>query len=298
MRTFVTGATGWIGSATVDELLRCGHRVIGLARSDEAASRLVAKGAEPLRGSLDSGDVLRRAAEQADGVIHLGNKHDWADPEGTDRTERAAVEAMLRGMEGSGKPFVIANALSGIVDGRPVLESDPSPAVGPNSDRGGSENLALDAVARGVRSIAVRFAPSVHGAGDWGFVAWLVAAARERGVSGYVDDGSAKWSAVHVTDAARLIRLGLEQAPAGTRMHAVAEQSIETRAIAEAIGDALKLPVVSVDPLNAAEHYGVVGSFFGMSLTGSSDATRRLLAWTPAGPTLMQDIASGVYTTS
>jgi nucleoside-diphosphate-sugar epimerase len=296
MRVFVTGATGWIGSATVDELLRSGHEVTGLARSDKAEAALAAKGAEPLRGDLDDLGSLRRGAIGADGVVHLANKHDWADPAGTDRAERAAVEEILDALAGSTKPFVIANGLSGITEGRPVVETDASPAVGPGSDRGGSENLALESVARGVRSIAVRFAPTVHGRGDWGFVNFLTAAARDRGVSGYVGDGSTEWSAVHVTDAARLIRLGLEAAPAGTRMHAVAEQAIPTRTIAEAIGKALGLPVTSVAPEDADEHFGFVGRFFSQTMTGSSALTRKLLSWEPTGPGLIEDILAGAYT--
>ncbi|MGW4804924.1 SDR family oxidoreductase [Kitasatospora sp. NPDC004272] len=298
MRVFVTGSTGWIGSATVDELLGSGHQVLGLARSDRAAAGLVAKGAQVHRGDLDHPASFREAARAADAVVHLANKHDWADPAGSDRAERAAVEAVLDGLAGSGKPFVIANGLSGIVRGRPVLEDDASPEVGPTADRGGSENLALESAARGLRPVAVRFAPSVHGRGDRGFVDWLTAAAREHGVSGYVGDGTAEWSAVHVTDAARLIRLGLERAPAGTRMHAVAEERITTRAIAEALGTALGLPVTSIDPADAAEHFGVVGHFFGRTLTGSSARTRELLSWRPTGPTLLEDILGGAYTTT
>lgn len=296
MRVFVTGSTGWIGSATVDELLRSGHEVTGLARSEKSVAALVAKGAEPLPGDLDDLESLHRGASGADAVVHLANKHDWADPVGTDRAERAAVEAVLDALDGSAKPFVIANGLSGLVEGRAAVESDASPAVGPGSDRGGSENLTLDAVSRGIRSIAVRFAPSVHGRGDWGFVTFLVDAARDSGVSGYVGDGTTEWSAVHVSDAAHLIRLGLESAPGGTRMHAVAEQAIPTRAIAEAIGAALGLPVTSIDPDDVDDHFGVVGHFFSQTLTGSSEATRDLLSWAPTGPTLIEDIAAGAYT--
>lgn len=296
MRVFITGSTGWIGSAAADELLAAGHEVLGLARSDRSAAKLAAKGADVLRGDLDDLDSMRRGASDAEAVVHLGNKHDWADPEGTDRTERRAVGAILDTLAGSTKPFMIANGLSGITDGRTVLESDRSPAIGPDADRGGSENLALDSAARGIRSIAIRFAPSVHGRGDWGFVNWLTAAARKHGVSGYVGDGCDAWSAVHVTDAARLIRLGLESAPAATRLHAVGEESITTKAIAETLGAALGLPVTSIDPADADEHFGVVGHFFGQTLTGSADATRTLLDWQPAGPTLLEDIADGAYT--
>lgn len=296
MRVFITGSTGWIGSATVDELLASDHEVLGLARSDRSAAKLAAQGADVLRGDLDDLDSLRRGASDTDAVVHLGNKHDWADPEGTDRTERNAVEAILDTLAGSTKPFMIANGLSGITDGRTVLESDPSPEIGPDADRGGSENLALESAARGIRSLAIRFAPSVHGRGDWGFVNWLTAAARKQGVSGYIGDGRNAWSAVHVTDAAVLIRLGLESAPAGTRLHAVSERAITTKAIAEALGAKLGLPVTSIDPADADEHFGVVGDFFGQTMTGSSDATRALLSWAPTGPTLLEDITAGAYT--
>lgn len=295
MRVFVTGATGWIGSATTDELLACGHEVLGLARSEESAATLAAKGAGVLRGDLDDPAVFGTGAREADAVVHLANKHDWADPKGNDRVQLGAVEAILDALAGSTKPFAIANGLSGIVEARPALESDPSPAVGPDSDRAGTENLALQSASRGIRSTVVRFAPSVHGRGDWGFVSWLAAAARKQGESGYIGAGDAAWSAVHVSDAARLIRLGLEKAPAGTRMHAVAEQSITTKAIAEALGAALGLPVTSIDPADAGEHFGVVGHFLGQRMTGSSEATRTLLGWQPTGPTLLEDIASGAY---
>lgn len=296
MRVFVTGASGWIGSAVVDELRGNGHDVVGLARSDPSAARLAERGASVLRGDLDDLDSLRRGAGDADAVVHLANKHDWADPAESDRAERAAVEAMLETLSGTDRPFLVANGLSGLVSGRPARETDPSPAVGPGADRGGSENLTLGYAAHGVRGLAVRFAPSVHAAGDWGFVTFLVSAARERGVSGYVGDGSAAWSAVHRSDAARLVRLGLERSPAGTRLHAVAEEAIPTRAIAEAVGRALHLPVASVDPADAEEHFGFVGSFFGATMTGSSALTRASLSWEPTGPTLVEDIESGAYT--
>jgi nucleoside-diphosphate-sugar epimerase len=296
MRVFVAGATGWIGSATVDELHRAGHEVLGLARSDTSAGKLMARGAQVLRGDLDDPAVFGTGAKDADAVVHLANKHDWADPAGSNRAEYGAVVAILDALDGSGKPFMIANGLSGITPGRPVRETDRSPELGPDSDRGGSENLTLDAVSRGIRAMAVRFAPSVHGHGDWGFVSWLTAAARRHGVSGYLGDGSSAWSAVHVADTARLIRLGLESAPGGTRLHAIAEPEITTRAIAEALGEALGLPVTSIDPADADAHFGVVGSFLGLTMTGSSELTRALLGWQPTGPGLIEDILAGAYT--
>ncbi|PSM39675.1 3-beta hydroxysteroid dehydrogenase [Streptomyces dioscori] len=296
MRAFVTGATGWIGSAVVGELVSAGHQVIGLARSDRAEQALAAKGVGVVRGDLDDLGSLRRGADQADAVIHLANKHDWGDPAESDRSERAAIRALGDALAGTDRPFVVAAPLSGLVEGRPAIEDDVSPAVGPDSNRGGSENLALEYVARGVRTVITRFAPSVHGHGDWGFVNFLTAAAREKGVSGYVGDGSAAWSAVHHDDAARLVRLGMERAPAGTRLHAVAEEAVTTKAIAEAIGRSLGLPVASVAPQDAGPHFGFVGSFFASTMTASSDASRRLLSWEPTGPSLLADIDAGAYT--
>lgn len=295
MHVFVTGATGWIGSAVVDELLDTGHVVTGLARSDDSAAVLQHKGALVRRGDLDDLDGIRAAADAADAVVHLGNKHDWADPVETKRSERAAVETIATTLVGSDRPFVLASVLSGLVRGRPAAETDPSPAVGPDSPRGGSENLALEYVEKGVRVIAARFAPSVHGIGDPGFIANLVAAARKHGISGYLVEGTATWAAVHRADAARVVRLGLEGAPAGSIIHAVDEEAISTRAIAEAIGATLGLPVASVAPENATDHFGFVGRFFELDMSASSAHTRRLLSWTPTGPTLVEDIRSGAY---
>ncbi|HUR08018.1 MAG TPA: SDR family oxidoreductase [Nonomuraea sp.] len=296
MQIFVTGATGWIGSAVVDELLDAGHDVTGLARSDDSAAALEKKGARVRRGDLDDLASIRAGAVEAEAVVHLANKHDWANPAAADKAERGAVETMLEALAGTDRAIIIANGISGLVQGRPATESDPSPAVGPESDRGGSENLTLDHAKRGVRSMVMRFAPSVHGAGDWGFVSFLTAAAKKRGVSAYVGDGSTGWSAVHRIDAARLVRLGLERAPAGSRLHAVAEEVVPTREIAEVIGRSLGLPVVSVAPENAIDHFGFVGRFFGMDMSASSAHTRDLLSWTPTGPTLIEDIRSGAYT--
>ncbi|MHA6619864.1 SDR family oxidoreductase [Pseudonocardia sp. DLS-67] len=295
MHVFVTGATGWIGSAVVDDLLDAGHEVTGLARSDDSAAALEKKGAGVHRGDLDDLDGIRAGAAGAEAVVHLANKHDWADPAASDKAERGAVQAMLDVLAGTDRPIIVANGISGLVEGRPATEADASPAVGPASDRGGSENLTLGYAGHGVRSMVVRFAPSVHGAGDWGFVRFLAAAAAERGVSGYVGDGSTTWSAVHRADAARLVRLGLEAAPAGSRLHAVAEEAVSTRAIAEAIGRSLGLPVEPVAPENAAEHFGFVGGFFGMDMSASSARTRALLPWRPTGPTLIEDIEAGGY---
>jgi len=295
MKVFVTGASGWIGSAAVDELLGAGHDVVGLARSDASAASLEAKGVTVRRGDLDDLDALRRGAADADAVVHLANKHDFANPAESNRAERAAVETLADELVGSNRPFLLASGLLRPDHGGLALETDRNPFVGPDSMRGGSENLALDYVERGVRTVAIRFAPTVHGIGDHGFVAVLVAAARRTGVSGYLGDGSSAWGAVHRSDAARLVRLGLEQAPAGARLHAVAEERILSHDIADAIGRSLELPVAAIEPEAAIEHFGFIGGFFGTEMTASSAATRAAYDWTPTGPTLVEDILGGAY---
>ncbi|NJP93885.1 SDR family oxidoreductase [Nonomuraea sp. FMUSA5-5] len=298
MRVFVTGASGWIGSAVTDDLLAAGHEVTGLARSDRSAAALEAKGARVRRGDLDDLDGLRLGAQDADAVIHLANKHDWADPAGTAAAERAAVQTMGEALAGTGRPFLVAAGVAGLAQGRPATEEDASPHHGPGSPRGGSENLALEFAGQGVHSVSLRFAPTVHGTGDHGFIAILAAIAREKGVSAYPGDGANRWSAVHVRDAARLVTLGLGKAPAGSRLHAVAEEGVPTRVIAEAIGRAFDLPVSSIDPADVPGHFGWIGTFFGMDLAATSTATQNLLGWTPTGPTLVEDLDAGAYATA
>jgi len=190
---------------------------------------------------------------------------------------------------------VLASGVAGLAKGRPSTEEDPSPFHGPDAPRGGSENLALEYVGRGVRAVSARFAPTVHGVRDHGFIAYIVGVAREKGVSAYVGHGAHRWAAVHRPDAARLVRIGLEQAPAGTRLHAVAEEGVPTKAIAEAIGRGLGLPVTSVAPEDAAEHFGFISAFFGMDMSASSARTRARFGWEPTGPTLIEDIEAGAY---
>lgn len=295
MRVFVTGASGWIGSATVDELLSAGHDVLGLARSEASAATLAAKGVSVLRGDLDDLDALRKGAVDSEGVVHLANKHDWSNPANSNAAERAAVETIADALVDTGRPLVLASGVAGLAQGRPSTEKDPSPFHGPEAPRGGSENLALSYADRGVRVISARFAPTVHGDRDHGFIAYIVGVAREKGVSAYIGDGEHRWAAVHRSDAARLVRLGLERAPSGSRLHAVAEEGVSTKTIAEAIGRGLHLPVTSVAPDDAQAHFGFIGSFFGMDLAASSEGTRALLGWVPTGPTLIEDIDAGAY---
>ena len=291
MRVFVTGASGWIGSAVTDELLAHGHEVVGLARSDRSAAALEAKGAVVHRGDLDDPEGLAVAAKAADAVIHLAMNHDFTDPVAVARTERTAVQRMLDELEGTDKGFLLASGLITTAVGRPATEDDPAP----DEARGGGENLALSYADRGVRSVALRFAASVHGMGDHGFVAYLTGLARERGAAGYIGDGANRWPAVHRADAARAVRLALEKAPAGTRVHAVGEEGLATRDIAAAIGDFLGVPTVSVAPEDAGAHFGWMERFFSVDSPAASRRTRELLDWYPTGPTLFEDIAAGAY---
>jgi nucleoside-diphosphate-sugar epimerase len=297
MRVFVTGASGWIGSAVVDELLASGHQVLGLARSAASASSLVAKGAAVQRGDLDDLDSLRTGAASADAVVHLANKHDFANPAASNLAERTAVDTLGTALRGSNRPLLIASGF-GAINGNAVTEEDRSPAHGLEAPRGGSENLALDYADQGVASVSVRFAPTVHGEGDHGFIAALVGIARATGRAAYIGDGANRWAAVHRSDAARVVRLGLEKATPGLVLHAVGEPGIPTRSIAEWIGRGLEMPVVSVDRADAPAQFGWLAGFFGTDTLVSSDRTREYLGWTPSGPTLEEDLAGRAYFTS
>jgi nucleoside-diphosphate-sugar epimerase len=301
MKVFVTGASGWIGFATVKALLASGHQVRGLVRSDEGAAKVEAAGATAVRGDLDDLELLRREASAADGVIHLGNKHDWANQAATNTTEHHAVKTLCDALAGTGKPFALASGAGAIVDGHIHNEDDPSPWHGIESPRGGSENLAVEYVAKGVRVSALRYPPTVHGTIDdngvtraWGgFIPLVIQAARTTGVSGYPGDGTTHWSACHVDDAARANVLALEKARAGFRAHIVADEAITTRAIAEAVGASLKLPVKSIPADEVDKHFGFIGFFFAMDRSASSAKTRQVLGWAPTHPSLLEDIAAG-----
>jgi len=295
MRVFVTGASGWIGSAVVLELLDAGHHVVGLARSDASAAAIEAAGADVRRGGLDDLDSLRSGAAEADAVVHLAFNHDFSDYQGAGRTERAAIETLAGELEGSDRPFLFASGVALLAPGRLATERDVSPYDGPDAPRGGAEPLALSYAERGVRPVSLRFAPTVHGDGDHGFTAALVDIARRTGVAGYIGDGANRWPAVHRLDAAHLVRLALDGAPAGSVVHAVGEEGVPARDIAAAIGAGLDLPVVSVSPEDAPEHFGWLARFFGVDVPASSAITQELLGWTPTRPGLLDDLAAGYY---
>lgn len=296
MRVLVTGASGWIGSALVPELLTAGHRVVGLARSEASASALAAAGAEVHRGDLDDLDGLRTAAAAADGVVHLAFRHDLAftgDMAAAVEADRRAVEAIGDALAGSDRPLVIASGLLGLAPGRTATERDVA-GTAPGS-RGVTAEVVLALAGRGVRSSVLRLPPTVHGEGDTGFVPFVIDAARRRGVSGHVDDGAQRWPAVHVLDAAHLFRLALEGAPAGSVLHAVADEGVPVRTIAEVIGRHLDVPVVPVAAADAAEHFGWIGALLALDSPASAAPTRDLLGWQPVHPALVDDLDEGHY---
>ncbi|HEV2376918.1 MAG TPA: SDR family oxidoreductase [Streptosporangiaceae bacterium] len=304
MRIFVTGASGWIGSAVVPELIDAGHQVVGLARSDASAAALTAAGAQVQRGTLDDIDSLRDAASASDGVIHLAFRHDiafsgrFSDAADTDRR---AVETFGEVLAGSGRALLIASGTGGIRPGHVATEQDGrDPGSGAHLPAGlqtrhDTSLLALSLAGDGVRSSLVRFPPTVHGEGDHGFMAALVGIAREKGVSGYIGDGSNRWPAVHRFDAAHLVRLALEKAPAGSVMHGVAEEGVPIREVAEVLGRHLGVPVAAIPPEDAGEHFSWLGAFIALDCPASSAATRELLGWQPANPGLIDDLDKGHY---
>jgi nucleoside-diphosphate-sugar epimerase len=296
MRVFITGASGHIGSPLVAELLGAGHQVIGLARSDESAARLKAAGADAHRGDLDDVDDLGKAAAAADGVVHLAFKHETmrtGDYAGAVDADLRAVERLGEVLAGTGKPLVIASGtlqLAGL--GRVGTEADVI-AAGPRVD---AENAVIGFAGSGVRSSAVRLPPTVHSSLDHhGFVPTLIATARDKGVAGYVGDGSNRWPAGHTLDAAHLFRLALESAPAGSRLHAVGDEGVPFREIAEVIGRHLNVPAESIAPEQAAAHFGFLGMLVQLDNPTSSALTRELLGWAPTHPGLIADLDEGHY---
>jgi nucleoside-diphosphate-sugar epimerase len=304
MKIFVTGASGWIGSAVVPELIGAGHEVTGLARSDASAQALVKAGAQVEHGTIDDLDLLAKAAAASDGVIHLAFKHDIAftgDFVGAATADRTAVDTFGDALAGSGKPFVIASGLLGLTPGQVATERDGLTAdSGAGHGEGPSARLAtaqatLALADRGVRSSVLRLPPTVHGDGDNGFMTALVGLARQHGNAAYVGDGANRWPAVHRLDAARLFRLATENAPAGSVLHAVGDEGVPIRAIAEVFGQQLNLPVVSVPPEDAAERFSFLGGFIGLDSPASATITRQLLDWQPTHQGLIEDLEQGHY---
>ncbi|MFD6988907.1 SDR family oxidoreductase [Streptomyces sp. NPDC059943] len=305
MRVFITGASGWIGSALVPELIGAGHEVVGLARSDASAAALTQAGAQVRRGTIDDLDTLRDAAAESDGVIHLAFKHDIAFSGGFEDAadaDRRAIDTFGDALAGSDRPFLIASGTLGLAPGRLATEEDgqASGPAGAHMSGGPAKRLAnaqatVALADRGVRSSVARLTPTVHGDGDNGFMATLVAIARDKGVSGYIGDGANRWPAVHRSDAARLFRLALEGAPAGSTLHAVAEEGVPIRAVAEVIGRHLGVPSASVSPDDAAGHFTWMAGFLGLDSPTSGAYTRELLGWRPTGPGLIDDLDKGHY---
>jgi nucleoside-diphosphate-sugar epimerase len=290
MRVFVTGATGFIGSAVVQELLGAGHQVLGLARSDASANALIRQGVDVHRGELHDLESLAAGAKSCDGVIHLAFIHDFSQYQANAETDRSATYAMAAALEGSGKPLVVTSATAVLAPGIVGKETDAPTA----QIRSISESV-LEAADRGVRVSAVRLAPTVHGAGDHAFVPALIEVARRTGVSAYIGDGAHRWPAVHRLDAACLFRLALEKAAPGSRLHGAAEEGIPVRAIAEAIGHGLGVPVRSISAEEAPAQFDWLAGFIALDAPASSAITRETLGWDPGQPDLLTDMRENGY---
>jgi nucleoside-diphosphate-sugar epimerase len=294
MRVFVTGATGFIGSAIVGELIGAGHKVLGLARSDAAAASLAAAGADVHRGSLDDLESLRSGASAADGVIHTAFIHDFSKFKAVCETDRQAIEALGSTLAGSDRPLIITSGAALVTPGRLATEEDVPASSSTEFPRIASEEAALSVAARGVRVSVVRLAV-VHGDGDPHFLPTLIRIAREKGVSAYVGDGLNRWPAVHRLDAAHLYRLALEKGAAEARYHGVAEEGLAVRDIADVIGRRLNIPIVAKSPEEVASHFGLLAMFVGMDGRASSKLTQEWLGWQPKQLGLIADLDQAHY---
>lgn len=294
MRVFVTGATGFVGSAVVNELLAHGHQVLGLARSDAGEAKLKAAGAEVLRGAIEELDVLRAGAAQSDGVAHLAFNHDFSQYERNAADDRAAIEAMGSVLEGSDRPLLVTSGVALFALDRPATEADSPPPPGGGLPRQ-SEAAANALASRGVRATSVRLPPTTHGIGDKGFVTYLRDAAIKAGFAGYVGEGANHWPAGHRLDAAKVYRLALEKGAPSGPYHAIAEEGVPMKAIAEAIGRNLGLPTRSLTPQEAAGVFGWFAGFAGADVRATSHRTREVLGWEPTGPSLLEDLADPAY---
>ena len=288
MRIFVTGATGFIGSAVVKELISSGHSVIGLARSDAGAKSVVAAGAQVLRGDLQDLESLRSGATKSDGVIHTAFVHDFSKFKENCEIDKRAIEVLGSALEGSDRPLLVTSGLALVAAGRAATEEDAPVPVSASYPLA-SEVTALSLLERGVKASVVRL-PQVHDRVKQGLVTYLINIARQKGVSAYIGEGLNRWAAVHVLDAARLYRLALENGTAGAKYHAVAEEGVPVREIAEAIGRGLKLPTMSLFAERAGEHFGPLGLFAGLDLVASSALTQKWLDWRPTQTNLMDDL--------